>query len=103
MFISNERDKDTISIPMFAMGTNTCVKTRTPTQEELNSCPHVTLTSDIEWEPNNTTFPKVNAIRRDIHMEKGSVPGEIYNVVGFSQRLVAKLSNSNFECFNSGL
>ena len=70
MFISNERDEDTISIPMFAMGTNICVKTRTPTQGELNSCPHVTLTSDIEWEPNNITFPKVNAIRRDIHTWK---------------------------------
>jgi hypothetical protein len=51
MYISNEGEEDVISISMFAVGTNLSINTRTPTQEELDSCQHIVLTSDTEWDP----------------------------------------------------
>jgi hypothetical protein len=89
MFISNGGDEDVIGISMFAVGTNISIKTRTPTQEELDSCQHIILTSDTEWEPNDIKFPQVGAVRRDASLNLESAPGEIYNVLGFSQRLIA--------------
>jgi hypothetical protein len=47
---------ETVMIPMCADGTNICINTRTPTQEELDTCPHIHLTSDREWDPNNIKF-----------------------------------------------
>jgi hypothetical protein len=76
MSICNEGDEDALCIPMFATGTNICVKTRTPTQEELDSCTHIQLTSDREWEPNDIKFPQIGAICRDAFMDLESVPGE---------------------------
>jgi hypothetical protein len=89
MFISNEGDEDVVSIPMFAAGTNISIKTRTPTQEELDTCQHIILTSDNKWEPYDIKFPLVSAICRDATVDLEPESGEIYNVLGFSQRLVA--------------
>jgi hypothetical protein len=89
MYISNEEDEDVVSISMFAEGTNISINTRTPTQEELDTCRHITLTSDTEWEPNDIKFPQVGAIHRDASMNLESDQREIYNVLGFSQRLIA--------------
>jgi hypothetical protein len=44
MYISNEGEEDVISISMFAVGTNISINTRTPTQEELDSCQDIILT-----------------------------------------------------------
>jgi hypothetical protein len=89
MYISNEREEDVISVSMFAVGTNLSINTRTPSQEELDSCQHVNHTSDTEWEPNDIKIPHVGAVHRDASMELESAQGEIYNVLGFSQRLIA--------------
>jgi hypothetical protein len=89
MYISNEGEEDAVSISMFAVGTNISINTRTPTQEELDSCQHIILTSDTEWEPNDVKFPQVGAVLRDASMDMESDTGEIYNVIGFSQRLIA--------------
>ena len=41
----------------FKMQGSTCMfKTRTPTEWELKNCPHVELTSDIEWNPSDPHF-----------------------------------------------
>jgi hypothetical protein len=95
MFIRNEGDEDVISIPIGAADTNVYIKTRTPTQEELFSCQHVILTSDNEWEPNDIKFPLVSAVCRDAIMDLESDSGKIYNVLGFSQRLVASCRVTN--------
>jgi hypothetical protein len=87
--LSNEGEADVISISMFAVGTNTSINTRTPTQEELDSCQHIILTSDTEWEPNDIKLPQVGAAHRDASMNLESTQGEIYNELGFSQRLIA--------------
>jgi hypothetical protein len=84
-----------INIPMFSAGTSIYIKTRTPTQEELDSYQHVILTSDNEWEPNDIKFPLVSAVRRDALMDLESDPGEIYNFLGFLHRLVVSCRVTN--------
>jgi hypothetical protein len=74
-----------VSISLFAVGTNISINTRTPAQEELDSCQHIILTSDTEWEPNDVKFPQVGAVHRDASMDLELDQGEIYNVIGFSQ------------------
>jgi hypothetical protein len=54
MNISNGGEEDVISISMFAVGT---IKTRTPIQEELDSCQHIILISDTE--PTISNFHKL--------------------------------------------
>jgi len=47
---------DEFQIP-FKMAGSTCIfPTRTPTQWELDNCPHVEITSDLEWNPNGVHF-----------------------------------------------
>jgi hypothetical protein len=61
--------KDTdeyVMIPMYAEGTNICIKTRTPTKVKLVSCNHIHLTSDREWEPNDIKYPEIAAVHRDV-------------------------------------
>jgi hypothetical protein len=84
---------ESVTIPMYAERTNICIKTRTPTQDGLNSGNHIHLTSDREWEPNDIKFPKIAAVHRDVDMfrrdnEEDLVPGEIYNVDSFRRRLI---------------
>jgi hypothetical protein len=67
---------------MYVDGTNICIKTRTPTQEELDCCNHIHLTLDRECKPNNVKLPEVVAVRRDVDAFHGdnaedSVPGEM--------------------------
>ncbi len=52
-----EDPEDVLMIPMETAGTNILATTRTPTQDELDNCPHVVLTSQREWEPSNVIFP----------------------------------------------
>jgi hypothetical protein len=71
------KDADEIvTIPMFAVGTNISIKPRAPTQEELDSCQHVILTSDAEWEPNDIKFPQVGSVRRDAPWTWNQIQGK---------------------------
>jgi hypothetical protein len=83
MNISNGGEEDVISISMFAVGTNVSIKTRTPTQGELDSCQHIIPTSDTEWEPNDIKFPQVSAVHRDASMSRESAPGKSTMYWGF--------------------
>jgi hypothetical protein len=49
---------------------------------------HIILTSDTEWEPKNIKFPQICVIHGDAFIDLESAPGEICNVLGFSQRLI---------------
>jgi hypothetical protein len=85
---------DFVMIPMCAEGTNICIKTRTPTQEELDSCHPIHLTSDREWEPNDIKFLEIAAVHRDVNVfrrdnREGFAQGELYNVDSFRRRLIA--------------
>lgn len=47
-------------------GTIVCVETHTPTASELDSCPHIQLSSTHVWDPKNVTFPKCNATLQEV-------------------------------------
>jgi hypothetical protein len=69
-------------------------------QDELDSCNHIHLTSDREWEPYNIKFPEIAVVHRDTHtvrrdIEEDFVPGEIYNIDGFRRRLIASCRINN--------
>jgi hypothetical protein len=46
------------NIPVLCQGTKVCALTRTPTDRELSSCPHIILLSPHNWDPHNVQFPK---------------------------------------------
>ena len=56
IFISTE-DHD-FMLPLSSKGTIPGVTTRTPTDKELQTFPHVTCLSAHEWDPQNVRFPK---------------------------------------------
>ena len=47
-----------LTIPLYMNGTICSLKTRVPTPQELQECPHITMTSDLPWDPStlDTTF-----------------------------------------------
>ena len=45
-------------LPLTTSGTNIVCQTRTPTQIELESCPHITLFSSHPWDPQSIQFPE---------------------------------------------
>ena len=44
-------EHDDTTIPLKLSGTNIFLDTRTPTQHELDNCPHLHLTCETEWNP----------------------------------------------------
>lgn len=87
---------DEIRVPMSAAGTNIYFESRTPTQRELDECPHIHLTSEHPWDPHTIKFPNVSAVYRDSSVTEEyhgnpQDPDEIYNVDGFQRRLLASV------------
>lgn len=88
-------------IPLTMLGTNNILfESRTPTQEELDHCRHVHLTSSSEWTPDTAheRFPHVSisAMRSriaDLATEDAS--NGIYNPVAFSLKLLQSPGISN--------
>ena len=56
---------DGVIIPLFTQGTVVFTNTRTPTEEELQSCPKITITSSKIWDPHNLAFPTPTTIIED--------------------------------------
>ena len=52
-----EDPEEEVIIPLETQGTNIQTTTRTPSQQELDECPHIVFTSQREWEPTKVTFP----------------------------------------------
>ena len=42
---------DSLNIPLSADGTKIQFSTRSPTDHEMNTCPHIEMTSPVPWEP----------------------------------------------------
>ena len=98
-------------VPLSSKGTTIFADTRTPTDEELNECQHIELTSIHEWNPAKVSFPgaqwsitedrvsrigalEVNSDHGDAG-SMGTVPGEtIYNVDSFNKRMVSSVKVS---------
>ena len=51
---------DDITIPMYSSGTKVLFQSRVPTAHELNTCPHINLTSQEEWNPKQVQLGEVN-------------------------------------------
>ena len=72
-------------MPLHIKGTTLGVSTRTPTDSELQSCqPHVILSSEHEWDPQNVRFPKSSrTVEEEVARTVGAVltQGEAYNVI----------------------
>ena len=47
-------------IPLTPQGTNILFETWVPTQQELDDCPHVNLTSDTKWNPTEVRLPNAS-------------------------------------------
>jgi hypothetical protein len=43
-------------LPLVLSGVISIIDTRTPTQEELDTCQWVKLTNDVNWDPHSPTF-----------------------------------------------
>ena len=48
--------EDDFSIPLFMKGVFSCFETRTPTREEIETCRHIKLTNEFDWNPHSTAF-----------------------------------------------
>ena len=95
-----EDSESAVVIPMATVGTNILVTTRTPTQDEIDECPHIVLTSQREWDPSKVKFPsprwtidedragRISSVTTR-SSENNEVFGELFNVDGFSARLIS--------------
>lgn len=89
------RDPDTVvHVPMYLDGTSVVFSTRTPSQEELDTCKHVHLNSSREWDPAafrapifDADHPVVSSLRQA--QPPPDVPGELLDADLFSRRLLS--------------
>jgi hypothetical protein len=91
----NPFDRDTplsiehpeLTIPLHLEGTNIFLDSRTPTQHELDTSPHIHLTSDAEWNPQTIRLAAVHPVEAEENMAfNDTEPGlsEISCVYSFS-------------------
>ena len=63
-------DRD-LMLPLIVEGTNIMVHTKTPTGEELDTCQHIVLYSQHEWNPHSVQFPKtIGSVEEDIEYRR---------------------------------
>ena len=51
-------EDESVFIPLQSEGTTIFMETRTPSDLELQTCPHITLTSSSPWDPRAVSFPQ---------------------------------------------
>jgi hypothetical protein len=72
IFISTEDNEFTS--PLNSKGTVLGVVTRTPADQELQTCPHVVLSSEHEWDPQNVRFLRASrTVQEEISRTVGAV------------------------------
>ncbi len=73
IFIGTEGDE--FALPLKSKGTVLGVATGTPTDQELQTClPHVQLSSEHEWDPQNVRFPEASrTVEEEISRTVGAV------------------------------
>jgi hypothetical protein len=54
-----------VLIPLLTSGTNIFIDTRTPTQRKLDSCPHIHLTCDSEWNPQTVKLASIRSVEAE--------------------------------------
>jgi hypothetical protein len=64
-------------LPLKSQGTILGVTTRTPTDHELQTCPHISLSSEHEWDPQNVRFPEASrTVEEEVSRTVGAVQTE---------------------------
>ena len=88
-----------IRIPMRLDGTNVVFTTRTPSQDELETCTHIHLTSQREWDPMNFTTPsfELSQVVSSIASARIAEGEGIFYSDNFSLKLLSKFSGSTIE------
>jgi hypothetical protein len=67
-------ESDDFSFPLNCQGTILSAATRTPTDLELQTCTHVVLSSEHDWDPQHVHFPKSSrTVEEEIRRTIGSV------------------------------
>ena len=64
--ISIECHDDNLTIPLSTRGTKVYFTTRSPTEDELNRCHHISLTSEREWNPDQIDL-SIRAVQATTH------------------------------------
>jgi hypothetical protein len=54
-----------VIIPLLTSGTNNFIDTCTPTQRELDSCPHIHLTCDSKWNPQTANLASIWSVEAE--------------------------------------
>jgi hypothetical protein len=70
--------EDDFMLPLRANGTNIIADTRTPTNQELQTCKHIVLSSPHYWDPQNVRYPEPKHTVEEemrMHMEQAMVSG----------------------------
>ena len=91
-------------MPLTMQGTIASVETRTPTQEELDTCRHVVLSSEHPWDPHSMKFPapsqsveeemvarNISAIKQ-VHFDQGVDDNDesvVYSIDDISRRMIS--------------
>jgi hypothetical protein len=60
-----------VIIPLLTSGTNIFLNTCTPTQHELDSCPHIHLTCNSKWNPQTVNLASISSVEAE-----GSITGD---------------------------
>ena len=85
-------------IPLTTMGTIIYCTTRAPSDQELSSLPHITLSSSATWDPHNVVFPS-NCVEEGEHRTHISsisssahdLTSTIYDPVTFHSRQISSI------------
>ena len=87
-------EEESLDIPMVLHGIISYFNVRTPTLQEINNCPHITLTSEEEWNPYSGHFKELeDEINTSISAFKISAMSVEYSER--SDDLMANLSNED--------
>jgi hypothetical protein len=60
-------EHDDVTLPLTVSRTNIFLDTRTPTQHELDNCPHVHLTCETKWNPQTVRFASIQSVEAQIN------------------------------------
>ena len=72
LYIATEDEE--FVMPLGILGTNIIANTRTPTDEELQTCQHVVLSSPYPWNPQNVRFPEpTRSVEEEIAIQRSTI------------------------------
>jgi hypothetical protein len=63
---------DDLIIPLLQAGTNLFLESSTPTPQELDSCPHLILTFDTEWDPHTVHLAATQFVEAEMRISDNS-------------------------------